>query len=57
MKEYMPQADNSHNRKQNTQQHCWENNFDILSIVEQLMSYCEPIQVLVFSTLELHLQQ
>ena len=45
MKEYRPQADNNHNKKQNTQQHYQEKNFETLSIIEQLMFYYGLIQV------------
>ena len=45
MKEYRLQADNNHNKKQNTQQHYQEKNFETLSIIEQLMFYYGLIQV------------
>ena len=37
--------DNNHNKKQNTQQHYQEKNFETLSIIEQLMFYYGLIQV------------
>ena len=45
MMEYMPQADNNHNKIQSTQQHYQGKNFETPSTIEQLMFYYELIQV------------